>query len=710
MGRNDRTPGVPGPSRRRPRRRSAALLTATACLAALLLALGPDAAAKEKLSPLAAGQMNRSDQLGFNWDPNNQGVIRDGTNDCFDGAMNLRVNGGDFRASQPPMQTKDGLEFVLAGAIGDIGITRRVRLDLAKGAARYVEVLHNKSRRAVTVTLEVKSMLGSSCQTVVTDLGRGVLNGALEKRETGVIAVHGGGSRPGVLFQLRTARSKVVPQVSVQNNRTFAFTWVVKIGAGKTAAVLHSVAQRRWNGPPVGKLLQAEFKPFLDRKWAAGLPSAVRGALVNHQGSGGGAAALTKAVAADTQIKEVAQAYDVERGAESVVLIERDKPLKGTVVGETVTVQTRLGEATVDFDEVAILLGGANLGRTMRLYLRDGEVLAGEVVAEGLVFSTKAGLEIPLDPTGIDALFLPATKDDGKIKEAADAFLTQLDGTKLALAKGADGQLDAVTPWGDLVIPLGHVIRIDYMREPVPGLWILLLNGSKLPVTIQGGAMQLNSLRFGAVQVEPGSIAAWNRNRVTVPMTKNEDGEPAGPPTTHARLSGECYLVGHITEERLRADTLAGTTPLQLEQLRRFDRSDDDDGGQPEFDFTLKSGEKLRGRLQERLISLRTPYGMCRAPVLHLHGYRWFEPLPEPEPDAKPGEEAAANGTDDEPPKQEPAKDAPPKDGPAKGAAIEAAPKQPAPEGKQADPKKADPKQAAPKKAPPEKPTAKGSK
>lgn len=621
-------------------------------LAALTLALAAlpasEATAKEKLVPVAQGQMQRSDQLGFNWDPNAAGVIRDGSNDCFDGAMNLKVNGGPYKSTQAAMQTKDGTEFVLRGQVGDIAVTRRVRLDLVKGAARYVEVLQNKSKRAVTVTLEVTSQLGSSCQTVLTDQGRGVLNGPLEKGESGVIAVHGGGSRPSVLFQLRSPRSKVVPQVQVTNNRSFAFTWTVKIPAGKSAAVLHSVAQRRWSGPPMGKQLKAEFDPFLDRKWAGGLPAAVRSALINHAGSAGGTEALTATQAADEAIKEVARAYDVERGDDSVVLIERDKPLKGEVTGELLHVQTRLGQAEVPFDDVAILLGGANKGRSMRVYLRDGEVLAGEVRAEALLFATQAGLEIPLDPAGIDALFLPKSKQDGKIKEAAKAFLTQLDGTRLALAKATGGRLAAVTPWGDLDIPLEGVVRIDYVHEPLPGLWILLRSGSRLPVAIQGAALKLESLRFGVVDVEPGSMAAWQRNGVVIPMAKDEEGESIGPLATHVRLVGECFVAGELANIGLHVDTLAGTTPIEIDQIKQVERSDEEEDNEPAFEFTLKTGEKLSGRLKERMVSIRTPFGLCRVPVLHLLGYRWYPP----------------------PPKEDERKDRDPADGPARGGTI----------------------------------------
>jgi len=612
-------------------------------LVAILLTLGAvspgPAGAEEQLTPVAPDHLDRSDQLGYQWDPNVQGVLRDGTNDCFDAAMSLRVGGSSFTGNET-LQTKDGEELVLRGSAGDIAVTRRIRIDLVKGAARYVEVLENKSARSVTTTVEVRTNLGSSAQAVVSDKGRGVLNGPLEKDEVGVVAVQGGGPRPGVLFQLRTPRSNVSPEITVANNRAFTFMWTVEVPAGEAIAFVHTVAQRRWNGPPAGTALEAEFKPFLERTWLAGLPSTVRAAVVNHSGAEG-PTALVRREPADESIKALAEAYDVKRGEEAVVFFEKEAPLSGTVFGANVRIVTRLGTAEVPFGEVAVLLGGAAMGRSMRVCLRGGEVLAGEVKAEGLLFASKSGLEIPLEPAGIDALFLPRGTQDGDVANGADALLTQLDGMRLALAAAPDARLHAVTPWGALDVPLDDVVRIDALREPAPGLRMHLRDGSTVPVVLQGGSLKLQSLRFGPLEVEPASVAAWQRTAADAQVERtNTDGAPR---RTHVHLAADCHLVGALDGEKLQADTIAGATPLvvaHLEQIERAEDADADGAGLPRFEFTLASGEKLQGRLRERLLAVRTAYGLCRVPVQHLRDYRRLEP---------PGEDPKADdaGKDD---------------------------------------------------------------
>ena len=631
---------------------------AWAMAAALLLALllAAPAAAKEKLQPVN-GTMARTDSQGFNWDPTPQeGVIRDGTNDCFDDAMRLRVKGGQFAVQgKPVLQTKDGLEYVFEGVIGQVGVVRRVRIDPQVAAVRYVEMLTNRSKRTVRLTVEIWSMLGGNAGGVVTDLGRANVNGPLQKGETSLFALQPSRSRPSVIFQLRDARSKMVPVVSVQNNRTFTVTYSLTIPPGKTVSLAHAVAQRRYAGQPAVKQMEQELKPMLDAAWLKGLPGTVRATIANRDASGATVEGLTKALPAHQEVLQLAKAYDVERGELAVLFLEREKPMKGFAAGMALDVATRMGTVKVPFTDVAVIRGGAGVGRSMRLFLRDGEILAGDIQAPGLLFRTEAGLEIPLDPGGVDALFLPQRERDGTVAEGTDAFLTQLDGTKLSLAKGAEVTLAAVSPWGDLTIPLEDVVRVRYAREPLPGLWALLRDGSRFPLTVRGESWKLMSRRFGGVDVAPGSIAAWSRHGVAAALAKNED-EEVVPTTTHAQLVGGCFLAGTFAETKLTLETVAGGTPIEVGAIHTLTRSDDAEGAGPAFVIKLKSGETVQGRLAEPLVRFETPRGTCLVPVLHLWAYRWSPP-----PGAEPPEPA-------EPEDKPAAKDeAPKKDAPAKG-------------------------------------------
>ena len=658
-------PGVPVPPR------PARLLPLLLCLGLGLALSGTAADAKEKLVPANTSQLHRTDSKGFNWDPNSNGVIRDGTNDCFDDAIRLKVNQTHFQPTKPILQTKDGQEFVFEGQIGTIGVVRRLKIHSQTGAVRVVELLTNRSKRRVKMPIELYSMLGSNAQRAVTNLGRAVATGPLQKGETSLFATNPQNGRPSVIFHLRGPSTQVTPVVNVSNTRTFTITYSLDIPPGKTVAIMHGLAQRRFPVPPSPKVMAEELKPFLDASWTQGLPSSVRSAIVNQETSAASAEGLTKATPAHQEVMRLAKAYEVKRDENATVFIERGKPLQGSATGAPLKVVTRMGAVEVPFDDVAVIRGGAGVGRSMRLFLRDGEILAGEIAAPDLIFKTSSGLDIPLTPEGIDALFLPKAERDGAVADGTEAFLTQLDGTKLSLQASEGVNLAAVSPWGDMAIPLDAVVRVRHARDPLPGLWILLRDGSRFPLAVRGDAWKLTSRRFGSVDVAPGSIAAWSRHGVAAALEKNEEDEVV-PVLTHAQLVGGCFLVGEFADKTLTIETVAGATPVDVTTIRSIARSDDVDGPGPAFAIKLMTGEALLGRIAEPLVRFKTPRGACRVPLLHLWAYRWAPPPKPPEPPEPPKEEAPKDeapkdeAPKDEAPKDEPAKEEAPKDAPAK--------------------------------------------
>ena len=63
------------------------------------------------LSP--ANFNHQTDSLGFRWDVTQMGSINDGTNDCFDNGLVLRMGNNHFQCRQPQMSAANN-EFVLS--------------------------------------------------------------------------------------------------------------------------------------------------------------------------------------------------------------------------------------------------------------------------------------------------------------------------------------------------------------------------------------------------------------------------------------------------------------------------------------------------------------------------------------------------------------------------------------------------------------------
>lgn len=609
----------------------------------LLLAYGARSAhTAEKLVELDPTQLERTDQHGLIWDPQVDGMLRDGSHDCFDGALELKINGSTFSPGLSRKMTPDASELVLRGSVGGIRVTRRIRFDMSLGAARYVEVLHNRTSRPIAVEVTLSSSLGARATEVVSNSGATMDGGRLESGEIGLLVHHRAGSRPGVLFVLSTPGSPVEPTITVKARRQFVFTWNLKLAAGQTAALLHTVVQRRWEVRPQGDALEEIFLPFVERRWAEGLPSDVLRALKNFRGSGPATSDISATASADGLVRALAQRYEIQRGEESVLFLEAGASLRGSLLAPDpapsdgsgslqLEIETPHGQVRLRLQEVAVLLGGGNRGRVPRLYLRNGEVLVGSLKAPQLRFRTQAGLTLPLTPEGLDALFLPTHESDGAAPAQIEAYVSLAGGTHLALAPTQDLTLPVATGWGDLRIPFANILGIRQTEEPRPVLRVQIEDGSDFPIAIIGAPLRFESLRFGSLLVPSVTLTGWQRHGARTPPLARY-GKAVGPQRTHVCLHEKTYLVGALELELIHVQGPAGAVPVAVAKLKHVERKSGSLGERGEFAWTLSNGETVRGPIAEPLLPWRTPYGLCQIPTRHLLGIR-IGALPDEEGD-----------------------------------------------------------------------------
>ena len=177
------------------------------------------------------------------------------------------------------------------------------------------------------------------------------------------------------------------------------------------------------------------------------------------------------------------------------------------------------------------------------------------------------------------------------------------------------------TAWGDLRIPLARVVDLKRVQEPRPTLQARLDDGSNFPLALTGAPLRMESLRFGSITVEHGTISAWRRLGATVPLLARY-GKSVGPERTHACLPGKTYLVGELELDTIHRQTDAHATPLSVATLRQVERRSGDMGDGGWFVWSLRNGQTLQGQIEERLLPLRTPFGLCHGPTRHLVGLR----------------------------------------------------------------------------------------
>jgi hypothetical protein len=399
------------------------------------------------------------------------------------------------------MMTADGSEFVLSGKAGGLDVTRRVLVDLKRGVARYVEVFKNSGKGPVKATVALGSRLGGSCQGVVTSEGAGFA-GKLGKRDVGIVTISSS-SRPCVMFLVADARSKHKPKVSVQGNRTFSFTYAIAVKPGKAVSILHFVAQRRG---VTGASVRSLFKEFYrgNRLAEPEVPNELRGTVVNFRLTAGARDAASAQVL--KPVLDIAESLGVKRGAEDVLVAGEEGRIRGTASCSRITVETAYGPTAVRLDEVALLVGGAGVGRQQRIYLRDGAVLAGKVGPEGLRFTSGAGVEFELSSERLDMLFTRTDPRDGRPSPEAVAFVGTRLGERLPVTEAPRQAFGAVTAWGTISFRLDEVKSLSYVREGGPFHRLVFHGGTRIPVVLTGPPLEFTTPRLQSLLLSPRAI------------------------------------------------------------------------------------------------------------------------------------------------------------------------------------------------------------
>ncbi len=495
----------------------------------------------------------KPDSLGFQWDIDQFGRVNDGSNDCFDGGMYLKLDNNQFSGTTPQM-TQDGQEYVLSNTMQGLQVTRRIYIDAPRGGARYIEVLHNPTDKPIQTQAAIYSMLGSNAQATATTGDQQFNGGQLPTGEVGVMSV-GNGNRPSVLWLLADRRETDRPTIAINGNREYTFTWTITVPPQKTLSLVHFVAQR--NGGSVNNV-SSFVEPFYknNRLLDPQIPDDLKSTILNFQ--------IRPSVRGEpvlTPVMELAALRDVERGERDVLMFPDGTRLAGEVQGPTLKVKNGLGEVGVDWADVAVLAGGSGVAELpTRVYLRSGEMLLGEVTADGpVMMKSTNGLEVSLEPAQIDVLFTRASDRDNVRSDGADALVQLQDGQRVAITGKADGdgegleaadggaevQLHAVTPWGPLDVGLSDVAYLEQVREPQPGHRLVLQDGSQLIVVLRSGDLPMRTLRFGAAPLSVFDVQMIARLRDVAADDEmaetgggeGSDGSTASSPQNQARIA-----------------------------------------------------------------------------------------------------------------------------------------------------------------------------
>ncbi len=584
----------------------------------------------EKLVPAAVNVI--TDKQGNSWNIEQNGTLGRVGNSMVNSGLTLLINNQQFYTYQP-MMTVDGSEFVLLNrpntSLPGLHVLRRIRVMEREGALRFLEVLTNSNANAVTVSVALRTNFSGNYKTYLTDQGNSGVS-ALGQREGAILVTPGSNqSNRAFLFTLCDPASPVKPAISSQNKYGLTFQYNLTIPAGQTVAIAHAVAQLPTPRDFDRQALSRIFRPVsLDRLMGT-IPREFRPLLVND---GGNRDLSIGALLSRSPV----DALGVDRGRRDVLAMGDRTRLLGGADCAGFRVKTAYGEAELPLEAIAAVAGG-NRGRRdlSRVYLRDGQVLSGEIAAEDLRFAMASGGRMNLEIASLDRLVRAKADKDGEWGPEVAAMIETHGGDRLAAASEAMPTLEGMTPWGPLTFTLDDIVWLAPMEDEPVGHYVEFKSGTRCYLFLGGAPLRLKSGVFGDCELETSQIrgivtrAAMDRAKAAAEQGAgggvHESDPSQAPPTLqpYVLAAGGQRIVGDLGDASLHVLTHSETVAIAPGEVRRMLNVTAAEGQQPDaagpvFQVELWGGGVLSGYLAESDLEMRVRGVSWRLPMADL--------------------------------------------------------------------------------------------
>ncbi len=519
-----------------------------------LLLAGPAAAALVPY-PGHNGQ-GVTDNLGFRWDIHPNGMLADGTNDLFDGGLQLHVNNQPFQGQQ--WMLDDVTREIVCGPmpLGNVQVTRRILIDTEHGVGRWLEVFENQTAQAVSVQATIYSDLGGGCQ-------------ATERYQNGRIGwltVTQQAPRPviGMAMFDPSLRREVEMAAQPGTGQLQIFYRNISIPANGMVVICHFLVQRHDAAAAreaVAKLRLAQQLRTIEPR--------LRRALYNFRRSGDEESGLR-----------------VERRPGTDLLTTDADELLGTLTLSSVRVPTALGTFTVAGRDIIAIQPAPDGEQGLEVVTHEGEVLRtkpGQTLsgrAAACLLDSGLRLSVPVEQIRTFARRSGST---------APALRTRYP--RVVLTSGdqlvIDPQFPRVklqTPYGTPEVPLAQLasVQLHDGRSEQPSVCLRdgsrfegFLQADRLPVKLRGG--RLRQLPVETV------VALQCRAESEVPLT-----EP------YALMENGDVLRGLPADTGLRVATTFGRLTVPGAQIATITAV-------PDAPLTVALGMVDGSRLQARL-------------------------------------------------------------------------------------------------------------
>jgi len=565
----------------------------------------------EELVPAALGV--RTDLTGNAWNVELNGTLGRVGSAMVNSGLTLLIDGQRF-VPREALMTKNGSEFVLPGqgleSLPGLQIQRRIRLVDSPGGMRYAEVFYNAGSETMVITVDLETNFSGNFKTFVSDRGRSepVLLG---DGESGILVLPGSTpSSRAFLFTLAGSKSEVKASVSSPNRYALSFRHRLELASGETAVLLHHVAQVPIPPSLDRRALQPLFRPFelsglVDPLW--------QDHVVNLPVFG-------EELVRDESIEElVGSRLGVEPGTRDVLASGQRSQVYGKVSGGDLLVKSRYGETEIPLADVAAVEGAAHAkGPGKRVFLRDGQIIAGNLDLSAWSFAPTDGSAILLQASDLDRLILTRSET---IAPQAGAWVETFAGDRLLLPAPGELRFEVATPWGACLVTGAELIELEMIAGDPLGRRMRLRNGTDCRVAITTEELQFQSKRFGEVIVPVSEIAAITpTDHPAEPVRSGSDGGEA-----KVQLVGGGVVIGRMEAAALTLLASPQVTQIELHAIKSLEKSTDEalsEGGLPLGLPTFRVEQWDRGVsegiLEQAVLDLRVAGEPWRIPVTDI--------------------------------------------------------------------------------------------
>ena len=407
----------------------------------------------------------QTDGHGYRWDISGNGAVSDGTNDAYDGGMQMQLSipgpsgtrSSNFSSFSTGKRSKDGMEVEIGPwRYRNINTYRRIFVNRKAGYCRWIDIFENTQSAAVSISLRYFSNMGATTYRTYTTKG----GASLTDKDWGIVTSgsSSSSSRPAVAHIFATRNAKVKPRFQFSRGSDNLYYYVtLKIPAKKTVALCFFEAQRR----PYEACTKF-LKGFRPEKELRLVPAALRRLIVNM----GGASLLVGDI-------------ELERREKSDLMILRSgDEIQGTIANKSFSLRASFGEVKIPAAQL-IGLVSHSADAEVQMVLTGGQVVAGELTSGPVVFKLTGGTELKIPPKGLRqvAYRISAAKPEEVV--AKHSLVMLRSGPRLAF-DDSDVELPFLTPHGRVKLSPGDLAFLE-MDSPSGGLHrAVFRNGSTL--------------------------------------------------------------------------------------------------------------------------------------------------------------------------------------------------------------------------------------